>query len=152
MPKKQAMVQVGGALRRMTARKKKKFLTAIAETGNITEACRLAQTTRTTVYRHKAADPDFAAKWEEAEEAAADMLEKEAWRRAVDGVEKGVYHEGKLVDVQKHYSDTLLIFLLKGRRPETYREKWQQSVNIAAPGDDVRIYLPENNRDRTDQD
>jgi hypothetical protein len=40
------------------------------------------------VYELRKHDAGFAAAWEEAEERAADALEAEAWRRAVDGVQE----------------------------------------------------------------
>ena len=50
---------------------------------------------------------------------AADILEDEVDRRAVEGVEKPVgWHKGKPGGYVREYSDTLLIFLLKGDRPE----------------------------------
>ena len=50
------------------------------------------------------------------------VLEPEAIRRAVEGVEKPVYQGGELVGYVREYSDTLLIFLLKGGKPHKYRE------------------------------
>jgi hypothetical protein len=58
--------------------------------------------------------------WDDAIEAGADVLEAEAWRRAVEGVERPIVSGGKVVTTVREYSDTLLIFLLKGRRPEKY--------------------------------
>jgi hypothetical protein len=57
----------------------------------------------------------------------ADQLEQEARRRAHDGVRKPVYQGGKRVGYIQEYSDTLLIFLLKGLRPEKYRERFEHS-------------------------
>jgi hypothetical protein len=45
-------------------------------------------------------------------------LISEATRRAVHGIEKGVYYKGVLVDTQQEYSDSLLTTLLKARVPE----------------------------------
>lgn len=56
-------------------------------------------------------------------------MEQEAFRRAVEGTEKPVFGSmgfrmgsGEIGRVRE-YSDTLLIFLLKGARPEKYRER-----------------------------
>jgi hypothetical protein len=63
-----------------------------------------------------------------AKEMAADRLEEEAWRRAVDGVEEPVgFYRGEPGAYVRRYSDTLLIFLLKGLRPEKYRERYEHS-------------------------
>ncbi len=73
-------------------------------------------------------DPEYVAAFATAREEAADRLEREAIRRAVDGAEKPVYQAGKLVGTIREYSDTLLIFTLKGLRPEKYRERYDQRV------------------------
>ncbi len=53
-----------------------------------------------------------------AKEEVADLLEAEAWRRAVEGVEKPVgWYKGKPGGYVREYSDTLLIFPLRGLRP-----------------------------------
>jgi hypothetical protein len=52
----------------------------------------------------------------------ADALEDEANRRAREGVERPVYQGGKFVGAIREFSDTLLIFLLKGLKPEKFRE------------------------------
>jgi hypothetical protein len=55
-------------------------------------------------------------------EQAADLLEAEARRRAVEGVTKPIMYKDKVATTVQEYSDTLLIFLLKGTRPQKYRE------------------------------
>lgn len=57
----------------------------------------------------------------------ADRLEREAMRRAHEGVRKPVYQGGKRVGFIQEYCDTLLIFLLKGLRPEKYREWFEHA-------------------------
>jgi len=81
-------------------------------------------------------DPAFAAAWEDAEEVAADRLEDEARRRAVEGVAEPLVSGGKLVrddDGQpimvRRYSDNLLLALIKARRPPP-RER---SVHVQFP-------------------
>ena len=49
-------------------------------------------------------------------------MEEETWRRAYEGVSKGIYHNGELVATEQQYSDTLAIFLLKAHRPEKFRD------------------------------
>lgn len=75
------------------------------------------------MYAQRKDDPDFAQDWADALDTAADVMEHEAFRRAVKGTIKPVYQNGKLVGSIKEYSDTLLIFLLKAARPEKYRER-----------------------------
>ena len=56
-------------------------------------------------------------------EQAADVLEREAWRRASEGVKQPVFYQGEVCGHVQKYSDVLLIFLLKGARPDRYREQ-----------------------------
>jgi hypothetical protein len=100
----------------------KAFLAALEETGSVTEAAKAVGMGRCNVYQYKRSDPAFAALWEQALDVAADVLEDEARRRAYEGVEEDVYHKGEKVGVVKKYSDTLLMFLLKGIRPQKWRE------------------------------
>ncbi len=73
--------------------------------------------------------------WEEAREEAADHLEDEARRRAVDGWDEPVYGSGGTgvgtveVGTIRKYDSTLLIFLLKGARPEKYRERFDAKLS-----------------------
>ena len=73
-------------------------------------------------------DPEFKTAYEAAGEEAVQVLEDEAIRRAYEGVERPVSQGGKKVGVVQEYSDTLLIFLLKGARPNKYRDNVRQEV------------------------
>lgn len=103
--------------------KKERFVLALAKTGNVSEACKTAGIGRKTAYRYREDDPEFASAWNEALDEAADALEGEARRRAVTGTLKPIFHKGAICGKVREYSDTLLIFLLKGARPERYRER-----------------------------
>ena len=82
------------------------FIAALQQTGNITLAVQAAGVTRTQAYRWRNASDEFAARWYEALQISGEVLEAEARRRAFSG------------------SDTLLIFMLKGRFPEKYRDRY----------------------------
>ena len=92
-----AIVQLGN-------HKQQAFLIAFAKCGNITQAAEVSSVSRRSHYGWVQNDPAYAEAFGDAREESADALETEARRRA-------------LAD-----SDTLLIFLLKGVRPEVYRE------------------------------
>ena len=106
---------------RQIPQKKRLFLTAFAETGNVSRSAAVAGVDRSTPARWRESDTRFAAQYAEAEVAAVELLEAEARRRAVEGVDKPVYQGGQLVGVVREYSDTLLMFLLNGAAPEKYR-------------------------------
>jgi len=121
---------------KLTDRAREKFIEVLRHTCNVSEAARAVGISRTTAYEHRA-DAQFALAWDEAEQEAADRLEREAWRRAVDGVDKPVTHQGKITATYKEYSDRMLEMLLKAHRPEKYRER--VSAEVSGPkGDPIK--------------
>ena len=94
----------------------------------IPQACKIADICRGTLYRWLKEDPEFREAFEKSREEAAQLVEDEAARRAYEGVERPVYQGGEEVDAVREYSDTLLIFLLKGARPHKYRDNGRQEV------------------------
>src|SRR5262245_9183157 len=131
------------------------YLAALRISGVVLKAAEAANVHRRTVYRHRDADSDFAAAWDEAVADAADRLEAEAVRRAKDGWEEPVIYQGEpmgvWVDAEgkrvaegtpgarfepltvRKYSDTLLIFLLKGAKPGKFRERHELTGADGAP-------------------
>jgi hypothetical protein len=109
------------------AQKKAHFVALLANGHTAAHAARDCGIDRRTAYAARAVDHDFAAAWDIALEDGVQVLEEEARRRAVNGVtrEKGIYHQGVQVGTETvtEYSDTLLIFLLKAKRPEVYRDR-----------------------------
>jgi len=92
------------------------FLSTFAGTGIVRVACHAAGISRTQAYRERQQNPRFAEAWDQAEEDATEALEAEARRRAMS------------------VSDTLLIFLLKARRPVVYRDNARLELTGAAGG------------------
>lgn len=127
----------GGKRRRtqMRADWRPAFLASLSLVGNVTEAARAAKIDRSAAYDERKRDKQFAQAWDDAMDMAADELELEARRRAYEGVDEPVFGSlggssgsGEIGTIRR-YSDTLLIFLLKGARPEKYRESY--NVNHA---------------------
>jgi hypothetical protein len=85
-------------------------------------ACRAADVSRATVWRRRQADEDFALAFAEAERDVLAMLEDEAVRRALHGVERPVAIGGER-ELVRHYSDSLLAMLLRSRAPERYVDR-----------------------------
>jgi hypothetical protein len=100
-----------------------RFLEALAAGATVSSAVDAAPYARASVYKWRAADVEFAAAWDEAIETGTDRLEDEALRRAKDGYEEPRFYAGQLCGHVRRYSDTLLIFLLKARRPGKYGDK-----------------------------
>lgn len=99
------------------------FLAELADSGTVTAAADIAGINKKTAYRWRDSDKEFAEAWDDALEIGTDGLEREAIRRARDGLTKPVFQGGKRVGEVQEYSDTLLIFMLKARRPDKYRER-----------------------------
>jgi hypothetical protein len=114
--------------------KKRAFLVAYACSGRIRRASADSGVDWRNHYNWIRDDPTYIAAFEYAKELAADFLEDEAIRRAVEGVQRGVYHRGDKVGEETIYSDILLMFMLKGFRPEKYRDnghlKVESEVNV----------------------
>jgi hypothetical protein len=83
-------------------RHRDRFLDALAHGLSPTSAAAAAGIGRSTLYEDRRKDQDFAKAWDDAVMQGVDRLEDEAYRRAMAG------------------SDTLLTFMLRGRRPEVY--------------------------------
>ena len=98
-----------------TPKNREKFLAGLRAGLSVGAAARSAGFGRRTAFEWKAADPDFASGWEDAYESATDGLEDTALARAMEK------------------SDSLLMFLLKARRPEIYRERVTPNGSNATP-------------------
>lgn len=118
---------------KVTPKKREQFLSSLAETANVRAAAAKTKIARGTWYDLRARDADFKAQWDKAVELGTDAFEDEAVRRAHQGVDKPVFYQGKRCGSIREYSDTLLIFMLKARRPEKYRDN--SSVEIGGKGD-----------------
>ncbi len=101
------------------------FLAALAQVGNITKAAEIAGCSRQRHYQWLEKLEGYADAASDAMEQAADILEAEARRRAVEGCVKPVFYLGEPVGAVREYSDTLLIFLLKAARPEKFRDRYE---------------------------
>lgn len=124
------------------------FLRALGNVPVVREAARAAGVTRSTAYKARKADPEFARAWDEALENGIDCAELEAFRRAVVGYEEPVVFQGRLTYIEardptapggvllddngkpvlvaltiRRYSDRLLEVILKGRRKSVYSDR-----------------------------
>ena len=102
-----------------TAERQRTFLIALAETGCISEACRLAGITARSAYRLRAhpLGERFAAAWDQALRYATARLMTLAYERAIRGSVRETWRDGKLISETRQPSDRLLIFLLGNLAP-----------------------------------
>ncbi len=136
------------------------FLAALERGLSISGACRAAGLGRSTAYDLRASDDAFARAWDRAIDQGTDVLEDEAFRRACEGVEEPpvsggrqmVGPEGKPIVVRR-YSDSLMVTLLKARRPERFRERSTVEARVAVaqdPGPAIREVLATLSREERD--
>lgn len=119
---------------RIRQQKKQAFLASFTVMGNISAACREAGINRDTYRYWMEHDETFGFYVAQANQAATEHLEETAYRRAVEGSQKAVYQGGELVGHHTETSDTLLIFLLKARAPEKYRDRYDQAAGRGEAG------------------
>jgi len=115
------------------------FLAEYELCATITHAAKATLISRRRHYKWLDNDPAYAAAFEEAKIAARDALVAEGMRRATGFDEPVIYQgkvsldkDGKPLTIRK-YSDVLLMFLLKGADPETYRERYEVTGGGGSP-------------------
>lgn len=110
--------------KRETVKKKAAFLEAYSECGSVYHSCKAACIGRSTAYRWQGEDKAFAKELEEAYAINTDHLEFTAFKRSI-GTPAVFNKKGKRIRAERAGSDTLLIFLLKSRKPEKYAERYK---------------------------
>jgi hypothetical protein len=124
------------------------FLAVYAETCSILRAAAASEVSRQSHYDWmRSPNPAYREAFEELKERLADFAEGEALQRGLHGVKRPVLYLGKQVMLgdgdsaqplfETHYSDTLLIFMLKALRPEKYRE--HKSTKVDWDGDYTKL-------------
>jgi hypothetical protein len=96
----------------LTPTKKETFLTELADGQSVTAASKAIGLSRQAMYKQRDNDEVLAQAWDDAVESGTDELEDVLIQRAKDG------------------DTTALIFALKGRRPE----KWKDRVSTEHSG------------------
>lgn len=96
-----------------TQERMQRFLDALAHTGCVRDAARVAGVSNQAGYRLKRLYPAFAEAWDAALARAQQGLIAIAYRRAVEGRETVIYREGKEVERRIQPSDAMLGLLIK---------------------------------------
>lgn len=127
---------MGRALTEATRKRAREvFLDELARRGIVQDAAAVAGLTREWFYSERKNDEAFARQWDTALDVANDRIEREAYRRAVEGVDEPVFgrvgkdQDGE-VGVIRRYSDTILLRLLGARRPGVWRERTAGALNV----------------------
>lgn len=106
-----------------TEERKAQWLQAFADEVYVTRACKVSGVSRSTAYQWRSEDPVFAERWAEVDEQNVEALEAEARRRGMHGTLKPVFYKGDEVGQVREYSDALIMFMLKAKRPDVYRDR-----------------------------
>lgn len=109
------------------------FFEMKAQTDNIGLSAKAAGYSRRVVYEYRDEDDEFSKRWQEAEEEHIERLEMAADQRAVEGVTEPVFYQGQQCGTVKKYSDTLLMFRLKAKAPEKYRDRQEIKSELSGP-------------------
>lgn len=107
-----------------------RFIARLRDSGNVRMAAQAAGVPRRTVYNWRDRWKTFAAEWDEALEDACDILEAEAWKRAV-----------------QENSDRLLMFLLKAYRPDRFKDRAKVEHSGDGPAGEIVVSFAKSNID-----
>ena len=127
------------------------FLRSLSITGRVKESATAAGLRYSTVYRLRATDEDFADDWDESLYEYQDRLEAEIERRAVEGYDEPVFHQGEVCGYKRRFSDQLLLAIAKRHIPE-YREPTNK-IEVGSGGVIAMVSPPtgENPKDIEDE-
>lgn len=93
--------------------RRRAFLRALSETGEVRAACDRVGISDTSVYRLRKRSPGFARDFAAALARSLPMIEQVAWERAVEGWEEPVVGRDGTVTMRRRYSEPLLRLLLR---------------------------------------
>tara|TARA_Y100000310_G_scaffold15829_1_gene15883 strand:- start:347 stop:832 length:486 start_codon:yes stop_codon:yes gene_type:complete len=108
----------------------KKFINYLEESGNITNSSKLARVSKGTVYHFKEVDETFRMEWETAMERWSDKMEGEAFALIKKQFKEKDYKS----------NPALLIFLLKGAKPNKYQEHVQQDTTAMKFIEEIKTF------------
>jgi Homeodomain-like domain len=116
-----------------TAKAKAEFLAALRKHVTVTRACEAVGIHRSSVYRWRDEDPEFAAAFQDVDDRNVEEAEAVLYEMAVTGHPKRVYDkDGNLLEEYTVRDPKLLEFFLKARRPNVYRDR--ATVEHTGPG------------------
>ncbi len=125
----------------MSAVRKRAFLRALSETGEIRQACARVGVSQQTMWAVKRRSPEFAAACEKALRISLPCIAQIAYERAVEGWDEDVVVRGEVVGTRRRWSERLLADLLKAelavRRAERVADAKRAPVVETATQEDM---------------
>ncbi len=128
------------AARDWSVAKAEDFLTVLAETCNVSEACRRTKVKMTVAYRRRKMDAAFRAAWNDAIAVGYSRLEMMLLDRAFNGVEKVIKRRDGTEERMMEYSNQLGLRLLSMHR-ETAKEADADADFSTEDADEIRERL-----------
>lgn len=129
-----------GMMRKLSA-KQKEFLKAFANEPFVTRAAEKAQVTKQSHYYWMRTDEIYKKIFEGMSDIIVGDLEEIGQIRAIEGVTKEIFFQGQVCGTEQQFSDTLLMFFLKAKRPDIYRER--TSIDLTSKPIDVDSIDPQ---------
>lgn len=123
-----------------TAKQRRSFVAALECGWSIRRACIDSGIPRRTAYDLRDRNAEFARQWDDALVAGLEVLEDEAVRRAVEGVEDFRLDRHGDEHPVRRYSDGILTFLMKHRMRAKYGDRAELAIG-GADGGPVEIRL-----------
>jgi hypothetical protein len=97
------------------------FIKILHQSGcSVRQACRASGLGRVEMAALRTRIPKFDQAYHDVFEDVTDKLEEAGIKRAVEGVKEDVYYQGEKCGDRTNYSDSILLAMLKSRRPEVY--------------------------------
>lgn len=93
-------------------------------------AARMAGIKIADIRRLRKQSQEFAEQESEIFGEASEAIEREMYRRGVEGIPRERFYKGEYTHTETEYSDTLLLALAKGNMPDKYGDKKQISGSI----------------------
>ena len=121
---------------------RKRFLQNYVEFGTITQAADASGIHRLTHFTWMKKFEDYPEQFENAKQEFADKVESELLHRAVTGLVRHKFYKGQPIQykdpatgkvvpyTEREPSDNLLMFWLKGRRPEIFKDLRELNLNV----------------------
>ena len=131
--KKRKVVQV-----RWSGPRERAFLETLAETSNVAASIRASGLSETNVYRKRRQSAEFRAKWIGALREGFLKLEGMMLDRALNGIEKPVWHGGQQVGTVIEYNDRTALALLSAHRATVMGTR---EIAADVPIDELRTRL-----------
>lgn len=143
------MPQVPDKIRRVTdatkamTRRQRKFLDALSVIGTVTGAAKAAGVDQSLPYKWRKQDAAFREAWDSLADQVGTVIESALVERVVNGVEEPLTYQGQIFGYVKRFDNSTGVALLRGMKPEKYRESGGGAINVNVRTDVGVAVLPQ---------